>query len=459
MREAFLQFVWQQQFLLPTAMVTTTGLPVQVVKAGVLNHLSGPDFSIAEVVINGVTWHGSVEVHYRSSDWFLHHHEEDLAYGQVVLHVVWFHDQEIPLPDGSFLPTLTLAGHIPPSIIERYQHMLAVPEQQLPCSGFKIIDRLERVSMLDHAIWLRLHRKAQEILDMLALNQWDWENTLWQWLAQAYGFKANATAMMMLARAVPIRTLRRHRDIQRHTEAMLLGCAGFLDGPSPSSSASSATPEAHDANPIDDYHQQLLTDWQWLANKFQLISHQLIRSQWKTGGMRPGNAPITRITQLAALVHHVNSFQNLLAIHDIPTLLKTFRAEPLPYWQSHNAPGKPCKPHPAGMGEDSARVLLLNVVAPVQVAFAIHNKEPELVHKAMELLEQLPPESNNISKLWKHHGWPQHTALDTQAGLELHSQFCAPKRCLHCRVGQAIVAEGQERLSSKNMPAAVGRCP
>jgi hypothetical protein len=31
----------------------------------------------------------------KSSDWYVHHHERDAAYENVILHVVWEHDTEI----------------------------------------------------------------------------------------------------------------------------------------------------------------------------------------------------------------------------------------------------------------------------------------------------------------------------------------------------------------------------
>jgi hypothetical protein len=37
---------------------------------------------------------GQVEIP-KSSDWYVHHHERDAAYENVILHVVWEHDTEI----------------------------------------------------------------------------------------------------------------------------------------------------------------------------------------------------------------------------------------------------------------------------------------------------------------------------------------------------------------------------
>ncbi len=464
MREAFLQFVWQQQLITPSAMTTTSGHSVVVMKAGSLNTYSGPDFSNAQIRIDGMVWFGAVEIHYRSSDWQAHTHHQDQAYEQVILHVVWHHDKEIYLTDGTALPTLTLAGSVPQSVIDKYQGLLQVPAGILPCQPYlQQLDRLTKINMLDHALWLRLHRKALLVQDLLISNQYDWETTIWQWLAQAFGFKANSAPMLLLAQQVPLKIIRKHSNIPRHIEALLLGFAGWLD----------IGPELEeDPEPTDQlYAQQLRQDWDWLRTKFNLTDKVMISSLWKTGGLRPGNHPVTRIVQLAALVTAVPSLFNLIGLQQdkddlsqmmdldpdphadfyqadgsikvqetmVTRLAAQLTTSPSPYWQRHSSLGKPCKPHNPAMGQQSVDTILVNTLAPLMVAYGQHQNQGQHTHLAMSLLESLPAESNAITRFWAAHQLPLHTAFDTQAAIELKTQFCDQKRCLNCRIGQRIV--------------------
>ena len=54
-----------------------------------------PDFLFAKIKIGTTTLAGSIEIHVKSSDWHFHRHSGDLAYQNVILHVVYTDDMEI----------------------------------------------------------------------------------------------------------------------------------------------------------------------------------------------------------------------------------------------------------------------------------------------------------------------------------------------------------------------------
>jgi hypothetical protein len=57
-------------------------------------------------------WAGNVEIHLKSSDWYVHHHERDAAYENVILHVVWEHDTEIYRKNNTEIPVLELNKYV-----------------------------------------------------------------------------------------------------------------------------------------------------------------------------------------------------------------------------------------------------------------------------------------------------------------------------------------------------------
>lgn len=90
--EEFLHFVWQFRLYHTLQLETVDGEPLKILNCGFPNKNVCPDFTNAKISIDGTTWVGQVEVHLKSSDWNVHRHQNDSAYENVVLHVVWEHD-------------------------------------------------------------------------------------------------------------------------------------------------------------------------------------------------------------------------------------------------------------------------------------------------------------------------------------------------------------------------------
>ena len=95
MKEDFLHYLWKHKLFFTTNLKTTNDELVSITSVGNHNHNSGPDFFNAQLRIGEQLWAGNVEIHLKSSDWYLHNHEMDSNYDTVILHVVWEHDIEI----------------------------------------------------------------------------------------------------------------------------------------------------------------------------------------------------------------------------------------------------------------------------------------------------------------------------------------------------------------------------
>lgn len=85
--EQLIHYVWKHKLFPLTGLKTTDGQEVEVIDTGLHNHNAGPDFFNAKVKIGGTLWVGNVEIHDRASDWFLHRHDRDPNYNNVILHV------------------------------------------------------------------------------------------------------------------------------------------------------------------------------------------------------------------------------------------------------------------------------------------------------------------------------------------------------------------------------------
>ena len=107
-KEDFLHYLWNYKLFDNKSLKTTHDEQITVINSGISNKNSGPDFFNAKLIISKQTWAGNVELHVKSSDWYLHHHEKDTNYDNVILHVVWLHDVEIYRNNNTVIPTLEL---------------------------------------------------------------------------------------------------------------------------------------------------------------------------------------------------------------------------------------------------------------------------------------------------------------------------------------------------------------
>lgn len=134
MKEDFLHYVWQYKKFDFSNLTTVAGDVLLISKSGEYLQQSGPDFFNAQLSIGHQKWAGNVEVHVKSSDWYLHRHETDPNYDNVILHVVWEHDSPIFRNDHSEIPTLELQKYVSKNVIQNY-NSLSLPKSWIFCEN------------------------------------------------------------------------------------------------------------------------------------------------------------------------------------------------------------------------------------------------------------------------------------------------------------------------------------
>ena len=423
MQEAFIQLVWQLGYFDKSGWQTAAGEPVEVYQPGRLNLDAGPDFKGARLKIGNLQWHGDVELHLKASCWQQHGHQLNRDYNRVVLHVVLEDDGAAAIrQDGTTVPLASLAGRIPPDLHQRYEQLMN-SLAAIPCeSQFSKASELNRLSMLDRTLMQRLQRKAEGILLLFEQNNRDWEETAWQLLCKSFGFKKNVEALEELSLRLPYKTLLRHAGSPLQQEALLYGMSGLLQLAEPH-------PEV----------EKLQREWKLLAHKWRLQDKTLHPSRWLFARLRPANFPTLRIAQLAALLQQQPKLFSFLLHSPATLLLKEFQVEPSNYWKKHYHFGKESKEALHALGKSSAENLLINVVAPLRVAYGRYTGQEDFIDDAVSLLQALGGEDNKIIRYWKKLEMPLATAADTQGLLELYNEYCVQKRCLQCSIGVAIL--------------------
>ncbi|WP_064197827.1 MULTISPECIES: DUF2851 family protein [Emticicia] len=421
MNEAFLHYLWQFQQFDKSNLQTISGEKISVLKTGILNTNAGPDFTNARLQINEIEWVGNVEIHIKSSDWQLHKHQNNEAYNNVILHVVWENDQAITRQDGSLIPTLELKTITDIQIFNKYQHLVD-NQAVIPCKEqFLKVSDLSKFAILDKVLAKRLQQKAQIVEQLFEQNNGDWEETAYQLLARNFGFKLNSETFLRLAQNLPLKVLQKHRDNITQIEAMLFGQAGLIDK-------------------CDEYSEKLSQEYDFFAAKFSLKTNQLSRHEWKFLRTRPANFPTIRIAQLAKLITQQQSFFSLFTqTNSIEDLRNALKIEQSIYWQEHYNFGKVVSKKLVGLGKDSINNILINTVIPLLACYSEKIDNQELMARCVSFLEALPAEENHITEMWEGLGMKIKTAFDSQASIELYNNFCTQKCCLQCNVGIEIL--------------------
>lgn len=422
MQEAFLHYLWQFQQFEKSDLKSTNGETIVVLKTGILNTDSGPDFQNARLLINDIEWAGNVEIHLKSSDWNLHNHTTDEAYKNVILHVVWEHNQEIRRTDGSLIPTLALKEITPKNVLEKYKNLLET-ERNIPCAEqFKEVSEISKIAAFDKALTKRLIEKSKIVEALLENNNQDWEETAYQLLAKNFGFKLNSEPFLRLAQNIPLKILQKHRNNLLQVEALLYGMAGFQ------------------FEITDDYTTKLKQEYEFLSVKYGLKSKELNQHEWKFLRTRPANFPTVRIAQLAKLITSEYSlFSLFIETKKFKHLLESLKIQQSEYWQKHYHFNKEASQSLKGLGKDSAENIIINTVIPLLVIFSQKTDNQLLMERVIGFLENLPAEENKITVIWEGLGMKISNAFDSQAGIELYNTFCTQKKCLQCNIGVEIL--------------------
>lgn len=422
--ESFLHFVWKYKLFLVKKFISTANLSLEILHPGYYNTNAGPDFSAGKVILDGQEWVGNIEIHIKEQDWFLHKHHQDSAYDNTILHVVYeLGKQSACRTDGTTIPTLLLKDYILPSALERYQE-LSLSQNTLHCKN-----HLAEVPEITINTWLqrmlveRLHTKAQHITENLKTTKGNWNEAFYYAMSRSFGFKVNEWPMETLANLVPLQLLAKYSHDLISVEALLFGCAGFLN----------------EQNNHDEHFKKLSQQFTFLQAKHKLSTME--KHQWKFSKTRPQNFPSVRLAQFAALLHRSNAlFSKVLLVAKLADLYELLYAEAGNYWTQHyDFETKTENENVKKLGIDALNGLIINAVVPAIYAYADYKNNEKLKQKAFDWLEQLAPEKNSIIQSWVNANVKVENSAHSQALLQLSKYYCGEKKCLNCAIGLKVL--------------------
>ena len=420
--EDFLHYLWKFRLFNQKGLRTISGDAIEIVNVGLHNTHAGPDFQSSILRIGETLWAGNVEIHLRSSDWERHKHQIDKSYDNVILHVVGKHDQEIFRTDGSDIPVLSLENLIPQQITDAYLNLVQCMDWIPCCRQISKIDSFYIKNWLYRVEIERLEQKSESISGLLLEFKGGWDQAFYIFLAANFGFKVNAIPFEMLARSLPQTLLGRYKNRSLQIESLIFGQAGFLD-----------------QKYADEYPQLLSKEYQFLKTKHAL--QPIDKFIWKYLRMRPVNFPTCRLAQFSALVvRSSHLFSKILAERDIKSIVNMFQDLPInSYWDNHFRFDTPANRASPRLGEQSINNLLINTVSVFLMAYGKKNDSAEHISRSISLLENLPPETNNLTKCYKEIMISPENAFFSQSLIQLKKAYCDQKKCLSCGIGMKLL--------------------
>lgn len=420
MKEDFLHHLWKFKKFDTLNLRTSNDEEVTIIHSGHYLELAGPDFFNAQIIIGHQKWAGNIEIHIKSSDWYVHHHERDKAYENVILHVVWEHDTEIFRSDNTEIPVLELKKYVDKATIDNYQSLVS-PKSWINCEKqLASIDSFVIKNWQERLFFERLERKSKPIFDLLEQTNQDWEAVLFCLLAKNFGLNTNGELFLKMAQSIPFSVIRKESFEMENLEALIYGNAGLLD-----------------AEKEDTYFKDLKIRFFYLMHKYQLEKTVLAPLQFFKH--RPDNFPTIRLAQLAHLYHsQQNLFSKVSALNSVQKLYEIFEVATSAYWENHYQFDKESPRKKKKLSTSFIDLLIINTIIPIQFAYA-KSQGKAISEELIALLDEVAAEKNAVIDKFNSFGVPSNSAFDSQSLLQLKNEYCNKGKCLDCAIGMELL--------------------
>jgi len=420
MKEDFLHHVWQFKKFDIANLKTTKGESIQILNSGQYLQLAGPDFFNAQLIIGNQKWAGNVEIHLKSSDWYVHNHEKDSHYDSVILHVVWEHDVPVFRKDNSEIPTLELKEYVSLSDLHKYQSLVSQKSWIYCENELQNVDEFVFKNWQERLFFERLERKSQLIFELAEDSNHDWEAVLFCLLAKNFGLNANGEMFYKIAKSIPFSVIRKESFSLESIESLLLGQANLL---------------SYDFQ--DSYAKELQKSYDYSVQKYQL--NEKVVGSVEFFKHRPDNFPTIRLVQLANLYfYRKNLFSLVMNCTSVNELYQIFNVGVSEYWETHYNFDKESSKKMKKLSKSFIDLLVINTIIPLRFAYA-RSQQKEITQELIDLAISFPSEQNVIIEKFEAFGIRSKNVYESQALLQLKKNYCDYKKCLDCAVGHFIL--------------------
>jgi len=420
MKEDFLHYVWHHKKFDFLNLKTVCNKKISIIDTGVYRQHSGADFFNAQLKIENLHWAGNIEIHLKSSDWYLHNHHQDTNYDNVILHVVWDYDVDVYRQNNTEIPVLQLKDYIKKEVNDSYMNLVKNKSWIFCEKQIKNVDKDLFTLWNDQLFTERLTQKSSIIKQLLKENKNDWEATLFCMLFKSFGLNTNGNSFFEIAKSIPFSIVRKESFDIENLEALFFGKANFFE-----------------AEFEDNYSKNIQNRWNYLQAKYQIVKTFFGRLEFFRH--RPDNFPSIRLAQLAMLYHSKsNLFESIINSNSLSEIYSFFNTTTSEYWKTHYVLDKESPVKKKLLSRSFIDLLIINTIIPFRFAYSDYLKKDSTA-VLREIVKAIRPEKNTIIERFRSLGIKSRNAFDTQALLQLKKKYCDYKRCMQCEVGKSII--------------------
>jgi|GEM_PF-222317 len=206
-RESLLQWIWANREFDSNKLKSVAGEEIEILDTGEWNNGEGPDFLGASLIIGGLQWHGSVEIHHNAGEWYTHGHHLDPNFDNTILHVILAdaHKRAVTI-SGSEPSVLNLSHYLREAL---HKLIRVKNSRELSCAGNVVFLNQEAFRVqIEKAHREYFDYKVQEFLSMYdptVTPSQAWKSCLTAAIYSALGIPGNRDAMAELYQSLRVK--------------------------------------------------------------------------------------------------------------------------------------------------------------------------------------------------------------------------------------------------------------
>ncbi|MBN1154896.1 DUF2851 family protein [candidate division KSB1 bacterium] len=449
--EEWIAILWEKNYFQSANLKSKHHDLIIIISTGFKNLDSGPDFKDIAIKTGNEILQGDLEIHRTVNDWYLHGHQHDAAYNNVILHLIFGepHSDLVPLRQNETPVPIQIFIDIPDQeiihFIRRTKRSDYSASSLFRCH-ISHLDQGTKLAILDQAGLERLIVKSRRFADLRLF--FSWNQIIYMGFMESLGYSKNQGAFLKLAKMVPYETIQ--SEFTQNTEpnaiviqALLFGAAGLL----PSQDKNSSSPEIQQHKFIETLEQF------WHDMNARIGFTPMHRSAWRFFRLRPNNFPTRRIAGASYILErfiHVGILDRCVRLMQsivekrhrlIQELEALFICPAIGFWADHYLLS-PQNDHPVVnstlIGKDRAVDIITNIIIPGVHAYAEEAEDTMLMLYSIELFKHCSSQSSNsiIREMIKTLGIQDtksiKTALRQQGLIHLYKSYCRRGECDLC---------------------------